>query len=69
MREIKGSLIELLKEDKTEDYIHITLTDMGIIDAKSKLETVFPNIMKLDFEEYNSILDDSKSLEKIKKKI
>lgn len=68
MREIKGSLIELLKEDKTEDYMHITLTDMGIIDAKSKLETVFPNIMKLDFEEYNIILEDNKSIEKIKEK-
>lgn len=68
MREIKGSLIELLKEEKTEDYMHITLTDIGIIDAKSKLETVFPNIMKLDFEEYNNILDENKSLEGIQEK-
>ena len=68
MREIKGSLIELLKEEKTEDYMHITLTDIGIIDAKSKLETVFPNIMKLDFEEYNNILDEYKSLEGIQEK-
>ncbi len=46
---LRVPLLNFLKEDKTEDYIHITLTDMGIIDAKSKLETVFPNIMKLDF--------------------
>ena len=46
MKEIKGSLDELLKMEKCEDYMHITLTDNSAVDAKSKLETVFPNIME-----------------------
>lgn len=68
MKELKGSLEELLKMDFCEDYMHITLTDIDVIDAKSKLETVFPNIMKLDFEDYNLSGFSSKSLKELKEK-
>ena len=68
MKELKGSLEELLKMDFCEDYMHITLTDIDVIDAKSKLETVFPNIMKLDFEDYNLFGFSSKSLRELKEK-
>lgn len=68
MKELKGSIEELLNMDYCEDYMHITLTDIDVIDAKSKLENVFPNIMKLDFEEYNLTAFSSKSLEELKEK-
>ena len=68
LKEIKGSLDELLKMEKCEDYMHITLTDNSAVDAKSKLETVFPNIMKLDFEEYNLSSNIGQNLKTLKEK-
>ena len=68
MKEIKGSIDELLKLEKDESYMHITLTDINVIDAKAKLETVFPNIMKLDFEQYNLLSNSKRSLKKLKEK-
>lgn len=68
MKEIKGKLDELLQMEKDESYMHITLSDTNVIDAKNKLETVFPNIMKLDFEEYYSLSKDKKSLKNLKDK-
>lgn len=68
MKEIKGKLDELLQMEKDESYMHITLSDTNVIDAKNKLETVFPNIMKLDFEEYYSLSKDRKSLKDLKDK-
>lgn len=68
MKEIKGSLDELLKYPKDESYMHITLTDTAAIDAKNKLESIFPNIMKLDFEEYDRITSSGQNLKKLKEK-
>ncbi len=68
MKEIKGSLNELLQYNKDDSYMHITLTDVNVIDAKTKLETIFPNIMKLDFEEYNLLSDSDRNLKKLKEK-
>lgn len=56
MREIKGpidALIDPINYTKanTNDYIHATLTDEdNIIDAIGRLRTVYPNVMRLDFE-------------------
>ncbi|MEA4815447.1 MAG: exonuclease SbcCD subunit D [Lachnospiraceae bacterium] len=56
MREIKGSYNELAllknyKDTKTDDYIHITLTDENYVpDAIGKLSAIYPNIMKLDYD-------------------
>lgn len=55
MREIKGELKELLemKEEnkKREDYIHAILTDEEeLYDPLGELRAVYPNIMKLDFD-------------------
>lgn len=56
MREIKGTYDEVtLKENyentNREDYIHITLTDEeDIPDAMNKLRVVYPNLMKLDYD-------------------
>lgn len=56
MREIKGTYDEVtLKENyegtNREDYIHITLTDEeDIPDAIGKLRVIYPNLMKLDYD-------------------
>lgn len=56
MREIKGSYFDLtLKENyegtNREDYIHVTLTDEeDIPDAINKMRIIYPNIMKLDYD-------------------
>ena len=56
LREIRGTYEELtLKQNyentDTNDYIHAVLTDENdIIDAVSKLRTVYPNLMKLSYD-------------------
>ncbi len=56
LREIKGTYNEVtLKENwehtNTQDYIHITLTDEeDIPDAVGKLRVIYPNLMKLDYD-------------------
>nr|WP_312576394.1 exonuclease SbcCD subunit D [Sedimentibacter sp.] len=56
MREIKGPINELLLPENyidtnTADYIHVTLTDEDdIMDAIGKIHTVYPNVMRLDFD-------------------
>lgn len=56
MREIKGKYEEIvLKKNyegtSTDDYMHITLTDEeDIPDVMNKLRVIYPNIMKLDYD-------------------
>ena len=56
MREIKGSYDELAlkanyENTDTEDFLHITLTDEDFVyDALGKLRTIYPNIMRLDYD-------------------
>jgi len=56
MVEIKGPLKDLLdpenhKYQGLDNYIHATLTDNEeIIDAIGKIRSVYPNVMKIDFE-------------------
>lgn len=56
MREIRGTYMELTKRENylntaTEDYLHITLTDEeDVPDAVGRLRTVYPNLMKLDYD-------------------
>lgn len=56
MREIKGNYAEITLKDNyvntnTDDYIHITLTDEDDIpDAIGKLRVIYPNLMKLDYD-------------------
>lgn len=53
MRKIKGSLAEILSPkqgEKTDDYMHITLTDDAVMDAMSKVRSVYPNTMQVEFE-------------------
>ena len=56
MREIKGTYEELTfkknyENTNTEDYLHIILTDEeDVADAVAKLRCVYPNLMKLDYD-------------------
>ena len=56
MREIRGTYAEITLRDNyintnTDDYIHITLTDEDDIpDAIGKLRVIYPNLMKLDYD-------------------
>lgn len=56
MREIRGFFSNLMKAEDlkglmSEDYLHVILTDEEEIpSAMDKLRTVFPNIMKLDYD-------------------
>lgn len=56
MREIRGTFEKLTEESfyqnqKTDDYLHITLTDEeDIPDAMGKLRKIYPNVMKLSYD-------------------
>lgn len=56
MREIKGTYAEITLKDNyintnTDDYMHIILTDEeDIPDAIGKLRVIYPNLMKLDYD-------------------
>ena len=56
MREVRGTYMEVTaldfyKDMKTDDYLHITLTDEeDVPDAIGKLRTIYPNIMKLSYD-------------------
>lgn len=56
LRELRGTydnltLRDSYKDTAVEDYLHITLTDEDDIpDAVSKLRVIYPNLMKLDYD-------------------
>ena len=56
MQELRGSYEELTSRDfymgtAVDDYLHITLTDEeDILDAIGKLRSIYPNVMKLDYD-------------------
>ncbi len=56
LRELKGTYEELANRKNyegtsQEDYLHITLTDEeDIVDAVGKLRVIYPNLMKLDYD-------------------
>ncbi len=64
MREIRGPIGELLREENysradVTDYIRATLTDEGeIYDAMGRLRTVYPNLMKLDFDNSRTLFTE-----------
>lgn len=56
LKELKGTYEELTSRDfykdmNREDYVHVTLTDEeDILDALNKLRVIYPNIMKMDYD-------------------
>jgi len=63
MREIKGPIAQLLEvaattPEENDDYIRAILTDQEeIYDAIGQLRNVYPNIMRIDFENSRTRLD------------
>ena len=56
MVEVRGSLEELLtREEATDDYVKVILTDDVAIDAMAKLQKIYPNIMQIVFEDKKAI--------------
>lgn len=74
LREIKGTYAELTskkfyEETATDDYIHAILTDEeDVLDAMSKLRTIYPNIMKLSYDNKrtreNRVITDATDVER-----
>lgn len=74
MREVRGSyaqvtLLENYKGTDTSDYMHITLTDEeDIPDVIGKLRVIYPNLMKLDYDNRrtaeNRVIESSSAAEK-----
>lgn len=56
LREIRGSYEELTLRSNyegtaTDDYLHVTLTDeIEVPDAARRLQVIYPNLMKLDYD-------------------
>ena len=56
LREVRGSYLELTDHrtyegTATDDYLHITLTDeQDVPDALAKLRLIYPNLMRLDYD-------------------
>ena len=64
MREVRGSFSEIMAQDSSQDYLHITLTDeTDIMDAVSRLRIPFPNLMKLDYDNHRT--RENKSFQEI----
>lgn len=69
MREIRGSYEELTlranyEGTATDDYIHVTLTDeIEVPDAARHLQVIYPNLMKLDYDNARTRGQGSEHLE------
>ncbi|MGM9613575.1 MAG: exonuclease SbcCD subunit D [Butyricicoccus sp.] len=55
LRELRGKLSDLLDPTawsgtKTDDFMHIILTDDAVMDAMNKVRAVYPNTLRLDFD-------------------
>ena len=74
MREIRGTYSELMSKKNyegtdTNDYIHAVLTDENdVIDAMAKLRVVYPNLMKLSYDnkrtQTQQVVTDAENIEK-----
>lgn len=63
LRELRGSYLELTDRRRyegtaTTDYLHITLTDeQDVPDALARLRTIYPNLMRLDYDNHRTRQD------------
>ncbi len=74
LREIRGSYMEVTARENyagtnTDDYLHITLTDEeDIPDAVGKLRAIYPNLMKLDYDNLRTrtqtVIDGAEDVER-----
>lgn len=58
VREIRGTLADVLAMGAESDYLHITLSDEHPqLDAMAKIHEVFPNAMMLDYDNVTVMID------------
>ena len=58
VREVEGSLEDIMAMDYSEDYIHVTVTDELVPpDARVTVSAVFPNMMKFSIRNSRTKLD------------
>ena len=58
VREIRGTLADVLAMGAESDYLHITLSDEHPqLDAMAKIHEVFPNAMMLDYNNVTVLID------------
>ena len=58
VREIRGTLADVLAMGAESDYLHITLSDEHPqLDAMAKIHEVFPNAMMLDYDNVTVLVD------------
>lgn len=58
VREIRGTLADVLAMGAESDYLHITLSDEHLqLDAMAKIHEVFPNAMMLDYDNVTVLID------------
>lgn len=58
VREIRGTLADVLAMGAESDYLHITLSDEHPqLDAMAKIHEVFPNAMMLDYDSVTVLID------------
>ncbi|MBQ3273752.1 MAG: exonuclease SbcCD subunit D [Christensenellaceae bacterium] len=50
MREVRGYLKDVLGMEQSEDYMRVTLLDEDATDAADRIRTVFPNVLRIDFD-------------------
>lgn len=60
LREIRGTYASVILQAKSDDYIRVILTDESPVpDALSELRKIFPNIMKLEYDNSRTRSNDS----------
>ena len=74
MREIRGTYADVMSKKNyegtnTDDYVHVVLTDENdVIDAMAKLRVVYPNIMKMSYDNKRTkskqVVTDAENIEK-----
>lgn len=58
VREVRGTLADVLAMGAESDYLHITLSDEHPqLDAMAKIHEVFPNAMMLDYDNVTVLID------------
>ena len=58
VREVRGTLADVLAMGTESDYLHITLSDEHPqLDAMAKIHEVFPNAMMLDYDNVTVLID------------
>ena len=70
LREVKGTIKELLLQPKSEDFIFVTLLDeTPVLQPMEQLRTVFPNVMHIrrDLQKTRTLKEDQNRLKEIAK--